>query len=396
MKKTARILLFALILSAAASPASATIRSEVIHINQIELRCDVSDFGLLQIMPTESRWDEIWLNDSQETIVNLDGIKGLKGYALQFYPSGSIAIEFDGQTKVTLSEANCMQLADHAGGKPITLTVAYEFSSENQICGIELTTYKHDGKPIEFYGYTKPILVSLPLEKADEATAQYTVMEKNAVGLVPQSYSEKGVLYAYINEPGKYGMRQAEPKAFDDELPAWAEESINWLSAREVIQGDGERQLSANRPITRAEFAEVLTRLLGKRETSDSENYVEYYLDFADTPAWASFGMTELLLLFDSSENGACYNPNKDMSRRDMFLALYRYISMNDMFYDDSGYHAQFEDLKEGSTEFHAIETLDRMGLIRGYDNKINLDDPASRAQAFELFYRFSVCQFLY
>ena len=81
MKKVVVILVFALMSSVMALSTAATIKSEVISINGVELRCDVSDFGVLQIRPAGSQLEEIRSSNNSATLVKLGDIKELSVYA---------------------------------------------------------------------------------------------------------------------------------------------------------------------------------------------------------------------------------------------------------------------------------------------------------------------------
>jgi len=389
MKKSFPLLLSAIIILTSAlltAPSAATVRSETISVNGVELRCDVGDTGMLQITMLR----EIVANNPNIAI-DLRGVAGIVGYTLLFDPSvaESVVIEFENEVKVVLAAANCMQLADNASGESVVLSALYIRADDGKISGVEISTGTPLGNIIEAYGYIKPWLVSLPAVGRTSA-AKNVVIYEEGLNVVPRCWDEEGAIFAYICRSGKYTVQKAEAKSFADIMPNWARESVNWLSARGVVLG-GDGNLYADRGVTRVEFAQMFVRLLGiHTEITFSETY---YNDSAQLPLWSKLNTSLVSILFGVGENDAL-NPNKVMSRGEMIDALYNYVAAGDLFYSDSNVYLPFSDIGSMShSELYPLRMLYEMGIIVGDGNGVCLGQSASRGQAMAALYRLALWQ---
>ena len=393
MKKPFTLLLSTIIILTSAVftvPTVATVRSETININGVELRCDVGDTGILQIVMSNELSREIAANNPNIAI-DLRGVVDIVGYTLLFDPSvaKSVVVEFKNEVKVVLSAANCMQLADNASGELVVLRALYSRADNGKISGVEISTDTPLGNIIEAYGDIKPWLVSLPALGGTSAAKNVVIFEEG-LNVVPRCRDEGGAISAYICRSGKYTVQKAEAKSFADIIPNWARDSVNWLSARDVVLG-GDGNLYADSGVTRVEFAQMFVRLLSSN--TDITFSEAYYNDSAQLPLWANLNTSLVSILFGVSENDAL-NPNKVMSRCEMINALYNYVAAGDLFYSDSNVALPFNDIEGmNHSELYPLRILYEMGIIIGDGNSVCLGQSANRAQAMVALCRFASWQ---
>jgi len=65
------------------------------------------------------------------------------------------------------------------------------------------------------------------------------------------------------------------PVRFDDVAGHWAEEAINDMGSRKIVNGVGEQAYAPNQAITRAEFAAMIVRALGLRTVSEGAAFLD-------------------------------------------------------------------------------------------------------------------------
>ena len=160
----------------------------------------------------------------------------------------------------------------------------------------------------------------------------------------------------------------------------WAKDSINRLAEAGIIQGTGPKTYSPGNPITRADFAILLTRALELPAASSGDNFV-------DVPQGAYYA-AELLAAKEAGivkgigENR--FNPSGSISREDMMLMLARAMDAagRELQAADTSALAAFADSAQvADYAKDAVSRLVAAGVIAGDNGKINPKGTATRAE---------------
>ncbi|MGE4485300.1 MAG: S-layer homology domain-containing protein [Oscillospiraceae bacterium] len=152
-----------------------------------------------------------------------------------------------------------------------------ENASENggfsiMVQAVEFTvTCTYDGETVEVEGYTAYVERSIAIPDGVDHTKITTAVIVNPDGTVRHVPTEiveiDGVYYAVINSltNSVYTLIN-NPVEFSDAAEHWAQDAINDMGSRMVINGDENGNYNPDNDITRAEFAAIVVRALGLAE----------------------------------------------------------------------------------------------------------------------------------
>lgn len=385
-----RVVVFAIsisfIISVMSFPIYAAVRTETIDIQRVEICCDVSESRIIHIVITPEQTQQIHKNLGEnlkpgEKIPSIDltGISGLNGFTLRISSWFSFELESMEDVKLFISPMAASSIEDFSGGEEVYLEMSYSFDDDRHVTGIDLNTTDKKGSAIKSVG-----VVSLPAA-ATHTASQFMTLERGGE-IIAKSGVQDGLFYAAVSLTGSYTVVDAKPKEFEDEIPDWAKSSVDYLSARDVIQG-ASGCFRGNDGITRAEFLTMLTRLYNPESTELSTYYK--FEDIADIPDWAIIGVHSMFMGVEL--DGFLY-PNQVMTRGDILVTIRNYVLFSDLFYDPSNYEVSFSD-KDSFTDEQtgAAWLMSRLGILEGFDDgSARLDEVATRAQAAVILQRYS------
>lgn len=169
---------------------------------------------------------------------------------------------------------------------------------------------------------------------------------------------------------------------------AWAIEAIDNLFERKIIKGTGNGRFEPSKNITRADFLIMVMNFYGiepdeviEDNFSDAGN--KYYSKYLGTAK-------KLELIYGVGDNQ--FLPEKNMSRQDMFVILYRIQKMlekiNDDIDNDISKIEKFTDINEiDDYAIEAIITYVNMGIIKGDGNRLKAKAMATRAETAQVLY---------
>lgn len=161
----------------------------------------------------------------------------------------------------------------------------------------------------------------------------------------------------------------------------WSQKEVNKLIQLEAISGYPDGTFRPDNQITRAEFATILCKSLGLAETT-AHNV------FADTENhWAQNVISTLVensILYPAEYPNSCYQPNTDITRREIAIMLVRAMGLNEMAINASGQDTGFADqMQMNSYDTGYILLAKQHGLIGGYeDNTFRPEYYATRAES--------------
>ena len=389
MKRTLCAVMAIVMLAIMITPTLATVWFEQIEINGVTINCDGSDDGYLQIFPTDSQFEEMLANRGNGFYIDLSGrkTKVMNGYSI-YFPDvdsyGLTTIKFADKTMVKLPQLLSYQM-DHANG----IKVSYDFDKDGVAISVSIETFQKDGSTEGYGNYNDPILVSLPYENANPNENGSVVLENVETGIISRSFLADNTLYGFVYQSGKHVIRKSSPLTYTDVIPAWAKDGVDYLSARGILCGYTDGGLYANNGITQLEFAIMFSRMYGYDTSEDS--YFDSY--FPNLPEWSKKAFDKGTAYIMFLQGNDKFEPNKVMTRGEVFNALYIFIMVHDLYYNPDKYESTFSDYTE---DLYSVKMLDQMGLIDGYGGNVNVNDVASRAQVLTLLERFIKWQIAY
>ena len=194
------------------------------------------------------------------------------------------------------------------------------------------------------------------------------------------SFMENGVLYVPLSGRSAFSVRDGS-RNFTDTNGSWAEDSIQFVAARGLFQGNSNNQFSPNGSMTRGMLVTVLGRLSGadvSQYGSDSFPDIKADAYYARYAAWASKeGIVK------GFEDGG-FGGEAPVTREQLAVILTNFLnSMGFKLKDQLLHDAAFSDQGQiGDYAEDGINALYRAGVLSG--KKGNLFDPkgtATRAQ---------------
>lgn len=194
------------------------------------------------------------------------------------------------------------------------------------------------------------------------------------------SFMENGVLYVPLSGRSAFSVRDGS-RNFTDTNGSWAEDSIQFVAARGLFQGNSNNQFNPNGSMTRGMLVTVLGRLSGadvSQYGSDSFPDIKADAYYAKYAAWASKeGIVK------GFEDGG-FGGEAPVTREQLAVILTNFL--NSMGFKLKGQNLQdaaFSDQDQiGDYAKNGVNALYRAGVLSG--KKGNLFDPkgtATRAQ---------------
>jgi len=191
--------------------------------------------------------------------------------------------------------------------------------------------------------------------------------------------AESGKVVFKTNHFSAYAVGYKEVNFSD--VSGWYKGYVNYLAARDIIQGKGDGKFTPQANITRAEFAQILANMSG----DDLAAYTAS--SFADVKTTAWYAKAVGWAYANGVVQGADgkYNPNANISRQDITLMLARYTDKiagatlaatvdKAVFADQSNISAYAKD---------AVSAMQQAGIIGGYANNTFAPQAnATRAEA--------------
>ena len=146
------------------------------------------------------------------------------------------------------------------------------------------------------------------------------------LGTSGSSGSNKGSSTVKVptNTTPAVGETTATKKSFKDtESVSWAEESIEFLAGKGIINGVSDTEFAPQNNIKRADYMILLVKMLGL-----DENFEDNFDDVAsDKYYYNAIGIAKKMQL-TSGVGDNKFNPEKSITRQEMFVMAYRILEM--------------------------------------------------------------------
>lgn len=203
--------------------------------------------------------------------------------------------------------------------------------------------------------------------------------------------AKKRLVSAEINESGTYAV-MAYVNSFQDTNGHWAQDSIEILMAKGVLEGNGYGYFTPEASLTRAQFAKMLVKAL------NIPIYQERYATFydVDKDSWAfKYVQAAVRAGIVKGAGGGRFNPESPVSRLEAAVMLARAGNMKDE--PDKEIESTlgaYKDKKQISFGRGSVAAAIKAGVIQGTGvNTFSPGAKTTRAQAAKLVTRLMVIQ---
>lgn len=167
---------------------------------------------------------------------------------------------------------------------------------------------------------------------------------------------------------------------------AWYEQAVEFVSEKGLMSGTGNNRFSPGTPMSRAMLAAVLYRLEGSPVQFEAGNFTDIPQNayYQQAVAWAA----ERDIV--NGVGGGLFGPERNISRQDLAVMLYRYGSYKEYGLASSGDLSRFSDQSEiAGYARQAMEWAVGAGILQGDAGKLMPTGSATRAQVATMLMRF-------
>ena len=272
--------------------------------------------------------------------------------------TGTVVTDKGGDvTEVTASVSSSAAKEAAKTGEAVTLPVEVPAATSTEdALAVEITVPKN----------ADAVKIEIPVENVTPGTVAVIVYEDGTEEIVPTSViTEDGVV---LTLDGSATVKVIDnSKDFSDTNGHWAEDAIDFVTAREMFNGTTTTIFAPGSTMTRAMLMTVLARFDGE-DTTGGDIWYEKGMEWAKA---------------NGVSDGT--DPKAPITREQMVTMLYRYMGS-----PASDYELNFPDADSVSSYAQAamrwaVET----GLINGMDGKLDPQGAASRAQVAAIMMRF-------
>jgi len=287
--------------------------------------------------------------------------------------------------KVTIDE-----VTNPLAGKAIfkTLSEAIDF---------KLSIIAPDGKSVELKYFSKPVQRSIATStNLNPLTTVGVVVNANGTVVAVPTFipatAKSAVLYR--NSNSVYTLIENSKTFKDvDKGASWAEEYVEKLASRMVVNGVNNDSFKPSQLINRGEFAAILSRGLGLVAEDTAAK------DFKDVSLSQGFNKNgEIAAVVDAGlvkgfEDGN-FRPYEEITRDQAAIMISRaidYINSDLVKLDSAKKLSNFKDVKEiGAASRTHVEKVYQAGYLEGFtDNTFRPSSEANRAQMAKILYNF-------
>ncbi|GFZ96619.1 hypothetical protein GCM10008018_48810 [Paenibacillus marchantiophytorum] len=181
--------------------------------------------------------------------------------------------------------------------------------------------------------------------------------------------------------------KKPDPKpTFTDIAGTWAQEAIQALTAKGIINGTSEKTFEPDKNISRADFLMLLVRALGIK--------AEFHANFEDVSQsdyyYEVLGMSKALGITNGID-GIRFNPKEEISRQDLMVLAARALKLSGKINaigtatDLNGF-ADASSIADYAVE--SVAALVKEGIIEGSGQTVNPLGKATRAEVAAMVYR--------
>lgn len=273
---------------------------------------------------------------------------------------------------ITLPNAALKEL----GGASGTVTPSFTKVDENTV---KIAVLKNNDEQTSISG-GMTARVPLPEEKNKVGTVAFLVMPDGTEKVVTKSVTKDGKLIVPLD--GSATIKYVDnSKTFDDEIPSWSQNAVDFVTSRKLFNGTTETTFDAEVKMNRAMLVTVLHRLentpAGGTPAFGDVDSGEWY---AEAVAWAS--SNEIVMGV-----GDGFAPDGAVTREQIATFLYRYAKVMGVDTTPNKALTDFDDGADTSDwAQEAMQWAVGAGLIQGYgEGSLNPKGDATRAEVAQI-----------
>ncbi len=182
--------------------------------------------------------------------------------------------------------------------------------------------------------------------------------------ILPRSWQLSNSTLAQVSACGSYTVVVKTPHTYSDML-SWAAPHVSLLDVRGVVGGIGNGKFAPSRPVTRAEFAALLVRMVDKSVNTGS---TKQFTDGAG--GWYSDTLLKARKLgITGGYPDGSFKPNAPITRQDMSVMLYRAMQK----FDYQPAYSAADKRIERYYDWHQVSDYARESVNALFQNKILL-----------------------
>ncbi|MEY8744874.1 S-layer homology domain-containing protein [Bacillales bacterium AN1005] len=173
-------------------------------------------------------------------------------------------------------------------------------------------------------------------------------------------------------------------KPFNDvQSGSWYNRAVEVMVAQHIVKGVDDANFAPQSPVTRAEFAALLTRMLGLEETANAP-----FADVVKDKWYASSVAAAYQAGIINGVSDMAFEPNKQITREQM--AVMTYNALQTLYPGEGGTtHDALAEFTDGG-DIHPwaqqqLSTLVQLGLIQGNGKSMKPQGVATRGEAVQV-----------
>lgn len=380
---------------------------------------------IVSMMLDEDKVKQALANKGERPVVTVraseraDQVIGvLSGNTLQVLDEHGAALEISNELASYTLPSSQLKLADiqaqlglGAGGdlQDLEVSVAIAASNEEEINRIEASVAKTGsmligapiqfhitasagGKTVEIHKFSTYVIRDIVLPEGvdpSQVSTGVVVSEDGTLTHIPTTMVEKdGKWVARMNSltNSTYTLIR-NPRAFADMEGHWAEQAVNSLASRMILQGTGANSFTPDRKMTRAEFAAVIVRALGLRASGGIDSYsdvrtTDWYYGAVETA-------NEYGIVLGAGDR--TFQPTQAITREEAAIMIVRALKLAGVEGgDNEAALSSFEDREDVSSwAVQPVAAAIEHGLLEGDGTGLHPLRLITRAEAAVLIQRF-------
>ncbi|MDR1101364.1 MAG: S-layer homology domain-containing protein [Clostridiales bacterium] len=166
----------------------------------------------------------------------------------------------------------------------------------------------------------------------------------------------------------------------------WFAEPVGYLAEHGIVRGYFGNFLPADN-ISRADFLVMAMRALDVEITAG----IPRFSDVGNDDYYATYVATAHIHGIVSGNEDGTFAPNAPVSRQDMYVILYNLLDFKDKLPSEQLSTADFREFEDSAdVQSYAVEAVDalvRGDILHGMDNRLNMREMSTRAQAAQLIF---------
>lgn len=262
-----------------------------------------------------------------------------------------------------------------------------QLKSAGSFISLELSATLEDGTVRQLNPtFRKPVQIELAADAGTDhqLVGVYYWNEKGEAEFKRSTWNSKtGIFEAQINHLGTYSLMTFTKPFNDVKSSSWYNRAVEVMVAQHVVKGIDDTNFAPQSPVTRAEFAALLTRMLGLEETSTTP-----FADVSEDKWYASSVAAAYQAGIINGVSDVAFEPNRQITREQMAVMIYN--ALQKLYLDESGAgnhplagFTDEEDIQPWAQQ--QMSALVQLGLIKGNGKSIKPQGAATRVEAVQV-----------